>query len=119
MSEPRRDRHYLSDILEAMQRIIAYTENLSYEQFLNERLVQDGVLRNFQLVGEATKKLSSQTRNAYPDLPWHRMAGMRNRIVHEYFSIDEQVVWDVAVRDLPRLVPQLEAMIQQLVAEAD
>jgi uncharacterized protein with HEPN domain len=119
MSKPRRDRHYLADILEAMQRIIAYTENLSYKQFLDDRLVQDAVLRNFQVIGEATKKVSTATRSTYPELPWREMAGMRNRIVHEYFGINQRVVWDVAVRDLPRLVPRVEEIIQQLAAEAD
>ena len=88
MSEQRRDKNYLADIQEAIQRILAYTEGLSYEPFLEDRKTQDGVIRNLQVIGEAVKKLSPSLRNAHPQLPWREMAGMRDKIVHDYFGIN-------------------------------
>ena len=86
MSKQRRDRLFLGDIAEAIGRIIAYTGKLSYEQFLGDTMVQDAVLRNLQVIGEATKRLSPSLRDALPALPWREMAGMRDKIVHEYFA---------------------------------
>lgn len=114
MSKPRRDELYLGDIAEAMQRIIAYTVGPSYEQLLDNAMVQDAVLRNLQVIGEATKKLSPAVRHAHSNLPGHEMAGMRDKIVHEYFGINLQIVWQVAQQDLPRLLPGIEAALAQL-----
>lgn len=76
MSKQRRDRDYLSDIREAMQRIIAYIADLSYEQFMDDIKTQDAVVRNLEVIGEATKNLSSRLRKAYPQIPWKDMAWM-------------------------------------------
>lgn len=74
MSKPRRDKHYLADITEAIGRIISYTKDLTYEQFVNRTMVQDAVLRNLQVIGEATKKVSPSLCNANSDIPWREMA---------------------------------------------
>ncbi len=110
----RRDKDYLSDIQDAIQRILAYTEGLSYEQFLADRKTQDAVIRNLQVIGEAVKKLSASIRKAHARVPWKTMAGMRDRIVHEYFGINCDVVWTVARQELPRLVPEIESLSGQL-----
>jgi len=115
MSKPRRDKHYLADITEAIGRIISYTKDLTYEEFLNHTMVQDAVLRNLQVIGEATKKVSPSLCNANSDIPWREMAGMRDKIVHEYFGINYRIVWEVAHQDLPQVLPQLELILQQLV----
>jgi len=114
MSKPQRDKHYLADITEAIGRIISYTKDLTYEQFVNRTMVQDAVLRNLQVIGEATKKVSPSLCNANSDIPWREMAGTRDKIVHEYFGINYRIVWEVAHRDLPQILPQLEVILQQL-----
>jgi len=119
MSKPRRDKLYLGDIAEALQRVIVYTTGLSYEQFLGNAMVQDAVLHNLQVIGEATKKLSPAMRRAHSGLPWRRMAGMRDKIVHEYFGVNLQIVWDVAQQDLPRLLPGIETALAQLTDEGE
>jgi len=78
-------------------------------------MVQDAVLRNLQVIGEATKKISPSLCNANSDIPWREMAGMRDKIVHEYFGINYRIVWEVAHQDLPQVLPQLELILQQLV----
>lgn len=113
MSTQRRDSDYLADIREAMRRIIAYTEALSYEQFLDDSKTQDAVTYNLQVIGEAVKKLSGPLRKAYPNIPWKEMAGMRDKIVHEYFGIKLDIVWTVAQQELPALLSQIEAILAQ------
>jgi len=113
MSSKRRDKDYLADIQEAIQRIIAYTEGLSYEQFLEDYKTQDAVIRNLQVIGEAVKKLSRPVRDTHRYIPWREMAGMRDKIVHEYFGIKYDIVWAVVREDLPALLPQIEALLEQ------
>jgi len=114
MSKPPRDKHYLADITEAIGRITSYTKDLTFEEFVTRTMVQDAVLRNLQVIGEATKKVSPSLCSANSDIPWHEMAGTRDKIVHEYFGINYRIVWEVAQRDLPQILPQLEVILQQL-----
>jgi len=112
MSKQRRDSDYLGDIREAMERIIAYTTDLSYEQFLNDSKTQDAVIRNLQVIGEAAKKLSIPVRRANPYIPWREMAGMRDKIVHDYFGVNYEIVWTVARDQLPTLLLQITSLLE-------
>lgn len=109
--QKRRDREYLGDIREAMQRITAYTAGLSYEQFMNDSKTQDAVVRNLEVIGEATKNLSSHLRKAHPNIPWKGMAGMRDKVIHHYFGINYDIVWTVAKQEVPGLLPQIEDIL--------
>jgi uncharacterized protein with HEPN domain len=110
MSKKRRDKEYLADVVEAMQRIVAYTGELTYEEFLTDRKTQDAVLRNLQVMGEAVKKLSALTKQAHPHLPWKQIAGMRDKVVHDYFGINYDIVWALGKEELPALLPSLIAI---------
>jgi uncharacterized protein with HEPN domain len=110
MSTPRRDSHYLEDILEAGERIAAYITGHTLESFMESKMVQDAVMRNLQIIGEATKRLSPQLRSDYPDLPWREMSGLRDRIVHDYFGLNHQTIWAVVTQELPQLLPQIEVL---------
>jgi len=110
MSDSRRDREYLADITSAIGRILTYTSEISYEEFLLDTKTQDAVIRNLQVIGEATKKLSKSQKQSYPSLPWREMAGLRDRLVHEYFGINSEIVWTVAENDLPPILPQIDAL---------
>jgi uncharacterized protein with HEPN domain len=114
MSNPRRDELYLGDIVEAIERIVTYVAGFSYEQFLESTQVQDAVLRNLQIVGDASKKVSLTVRRAHPELPWRQMSGMRDKVVHEYFGLDYGIVWQVATLDLPRLLPIIRGIVEQM-----
>jgi uncharacterized protein with HEPN domain len=113
MSAHRRDQDYLSDIFEAMDRILSYTSDLDYDRFMEDKKTQDAVLRNLQVMGEATKKLSQRLREVYPGTPWRQIAGMRDKVVHEYFGINYDIVWAVVSRDIPDVFPQIEAILTQ------
>lgn len=107
MSSRRRDSQ------EAIQRVLSYTTGLSQDDFMHNEMVQDAVLRNLQIIGEATKLLSSGLRTRHPDVPWRDLAGLRDRIVHRYFGVDYGVVWAVIREDLAVLLPLIEAILEQ------
>lgn len=119
MSKPRRDLHYLIDILEAGEHIAAYISDLYYEDFLESLMVQDAVLRNLQIIGEAVKRLSPELKAEHPDLPWREMAGLRDRIVHDYFGINHEIVWSVIAEEMPLLIPRIDTIAHSKAQEAD
>lgn len=88
------DRLYLEHILEAVKRIRSYAAGGKAE-LLADVKTQDAVIRNLQVLGEAAKRVSPSTASAHPDVPWRQMAGMRDRVVHDYFGVSLEIVWDV------------------------
>jgi uncharacterized protein with HEPN domain len=110
MSRKRRDKEYLADLVEAVHRIIDYSKDLTYVEFLADKKTQDAVLRNLQVIGEAVKKLSPRVKQAHPRLPWKQMAGMRDKVVHDYFGINYDIVWTLAIEELPALLPSLTSI---------
>lgn len=107
------DRLYLRHILQAIDRIEAYTA-AGPDAFRNDLKTQDAVIWNLQIVGEASKKIAAETRSGSPEVPWQDIAGMRDRIVHHYFGISLEIVWDVVANHLP----VLRASVQRLLGEA-
>ncbi|MGQ0556170.1 MAG: HepT-like ribonuclease domain-containing protein [Nitrospiraceae bacterium] len=96
------DRIYLLHIRDAIQHILTYTTS-GKDSFFADRKTQDAVIRNLEIIGEATKRLSASLKNANPDIAWKPIAGMRDKLVHDYFGVNLQLVWDVIERDLPGL----------------
>ncbi|HYN03599.1 MAG TPA: DUF86 domain-containing protein [Vicinamibacteria bacterium] len=94
------DRLYLGHILEAVDRLLTYGQE-GEDVFRREMKTQDAVIRNLQVMGEAVKKVSPQTRDAHPEIPWRDIAGMRDRVVHDYFGISLDIVWDVIQNHVP------------------
>ncbi len=107
MSE-RTDRNLLSDIREAIHRISAYIVEASYETFMADIKTQDAVIRNLEIIGEASKNLSEQVRAEYSDIPWRNMAGVRDRLIHHYFGVNLDIVWQIATIELPQVLSALE-----------
>ena len=101
------DRLYLDHILEAADRIVTYSE-CGEEAFRRDLMVQDAIVRNRQVMGEAVKKVSPQTRAAHPEVPWKDVAGMRDRVVHGYFGVSLEIVWDVVQNHVPPLRDMLK-----------
>lgn len=108
MSE-RTDAEYVNDILEAIRRIAQYIDTISYEAFLGDLKTQDAVIRNLEIIGEATKNLSTPFRAHAPEIPWKNMAGLRDRLIHGYFGVNLDIVWQVAIIELPKVGMLLEA----------
>jgi len=97
-----------------MQRIIDYTGKLSYEQFMEDRRTQDAVVRNLEVIGEAVKRLSAPIKKQHPAIPWKDMAGMRDKVIHQYFGINYDIVWTVASEEIPKLRPSLASVLDTL-----
>lgn len=96
-------RQYLQDIIESSSKIKEYMKDLSEEDFYNNTLVQDAVLRRIENIGEAVKHIPKHLRDKYPDIPWKRIAGMRDILSHEYFGIILENVWNVATKETLKL----------------
>ena len=92
---------YLSDIILSMERVKEYTAGLDFQHFKWDYKTVDAVIRNFEIIGEATKNLPNDLKDKYPSIPWEEMYRLRNRISHEYFGVDYEIIWDIATRHLP------------------
>lgn len=107
----QRDRAYLLDILEAARLAVSYVSGKSKEEFLRDTQCQDAVIRRFEIIGAASRRISDETQSEFPDLPWGEMIGMRNIMIHEYDDVDLDVTWKTVASDLPGLVGSLEAIL--------
>jgi uncharacterized protein with HEPN domain len=103
----RNDAVYLARILDAINQLESYIADLSYSQFLENRLVQDGVIRQLEVIGEASRNLSEEFRAQHPDLPWPQIIGLRNRLIHAYFDVNLGIVWDIIQNDIPSLKDEI------------
>ncbi|MCP5099288.1 MAG: DUF86 domain-containing protein [Chloroflexi bacterium] len=109
-----RDYHFfLQDILTSCEKVMVYTDNLSREQFFENDLVYDATLRNIEIIGEASKQIPTQVRNNYPQVEWRKISGMRDIVVHVYFGIDHNIVWDVISNKIPELLPQIKQILHE------
>ena len=104
----REDSAILQDIKEAIKRIISYTSKIDYEEFLQDFKTQDAVIRNIEILGEATKLLSNETKSKYPDIPWKEIAGTRDRLIHDYFGVNIDIIWDIAKNEIQSLSLKLK-----------
>lgn len=104
------DRVYLAHVRDAIERILAYT-GAGRTAFLADGKTQDAVVRNIEVIGEATKNLSPEIRDANPDIPWKRIAGMRDRVIHAYFGVDLDLVWEVVEDHLPALLARVVQLL--------
>lgn len=105
---------YLEHILDSINAIQSYTTGKTKEFFLKSLMEQDAVIRRFEIIGEATKNTPESFKNTHKDIPWSEMAGMRNVLIHEYFIIDINAVWDTTQNDLPKLKKQIEEVVKEL-----
>ena len=106
------DEVYLRHIRDAIGCVTDYTKG-GREEFLRSRQVQDAVIRNLEIIGEAVKRLSTEMRAQHPDIPWKQIAGMRDEMIHKYFGVDVAIVWKVVERHLPTLRQTIESLLRQ------
>jgi uncharacterized protein with HEPN domain len=106
------DTVYLHHILDAIELIEEYTEGLSENEFLSNSMVHDAVIRQIEIIGEAARNISDEFRNLHPKMPWGKMVGIRNKIIHEYFNVDYSIVWDTVQDDLPALKISIKSILK-------
>ena len=104
---------YLNDILSSINKIEKAIKNVKSFQELDE-IVIDGILRNLEIVGEAAKNLPEEFKNLHKDVPWKEIVALRNILVHEYFGIDYEIIWNILIKDLPNIKPKIERLIKKL-----
>ncbi len=105
------DRTYLLHIRDAIERIRAYTDG-GKPEFLAKPIIQDAVIRNLEVIGEAAKQVSDDLRSEYPDVPWSKMTGLRDVLIHGYMTVDLEIVWDVVSNRLPKVAKSVSAVLQ-------
>lgn len=102
---------YLSHIIDESNYLKTHTEGLTRDKFINDETLQRAFVRSIEIIGEATKKLPDELKQNYPNIEWKAIAGMRDKLIHDYFGIDYDIVWDVVINK----IPQLHKVIQQII----
>jgi len=102
---------YLEDMQLAMSRIAEYVQGYDFKRFKKDFKTVDAVIRNFEIIGEASRNLDDIIKNKYPEVPWKEMYYLRNRVSHEYFGVDYEIIWDVAVNALPANKLQIDTIL--------
>lgn len=106
-----RDDTYLVDILESAKIALDYVFGKSWDDFHEDMQMQDAVVRRFEIIGEAARRVSQKTRDKYPQIPWREMTSMRNLVIHEYDVVDFSQVWDTVQNRLPPLIEELSKIV--------
>ena len=117
---PRRDlRLFLTDILEAIDKVERYTASLSFEAFEGNDMAVDAVVRNLEIIGEAARQISPNVRERYAGIDWVAVVGFRNIVIHEYFDVDVDIVWTIATQRLAQLQGVVQQILEDMTEEAE
>ena len=111
MSKGRELADYLADILNAIIEVDEFINGMTFDTFVEDRKTINAVIRSLEVLGEATKHIPSQFRNKHPEIPWSKMAGMRDVLIHDYMGVDLMTVWKVAKERLPEIRPMAEKLV--------
>ena len=104
---------FLMDILERIDRVKSYVAGFTYEEFLQDSKTQDAVVRNLEVIGEAARLIPEDIRQRHSEIPWPQMIALRNRLIHGYFVVDYEIVWDIVTNELPPLRKHLEEILEE------
>jgi len=110
----RKDIDLIRDINESLERIISYTHKITYDNFFQDYKTQDAVIRNIEIMGEDVKYLSDKTRRDYPDIPWKIIAGTRDKLIHDYFGVNIDIVWNIAREDVHNLLLKIKSVLKNM-----
>jgi len=114
MNADREQGDYLGDILDAIYKVDVFIKDMNYDQFKSDDKTIFAVIRALEIIGEATKRITENIRTSYPKIPWREMAGIRDKLIHDYFGVNIEVVWKTATGDLPSLKPGIKKILDQI-----
>lgn len=103
---------YLADIQESCEKVLRFTKGMTRKDFVHDDLHFDAVLRNLEIIGEAVKNISEETRQKYPNVKWRKIAGFRDIVAHEYFGVNDETVWDIVQHEVPALLAIVKTMLK-------
>ena len=109
----RDPKSYLNDILNSIVHIEEYVSNLDYSDFSNDQKTVDAVIRNLEIIGEATKNIPEEIRHQYPNLPWREMSRMRDKLIHGYFDVIYSIIWETIQNDLPLIKSEIMKILDK------
>lgn len=105
---------FIKDIISAMKSIEEFVKGLSLDEVREDDKTSSAVIRKFEIIGEATRHVPDNLKERYPNIPWKRMAGMRDRLIHAYFGVDYRLVWEAIKIDIPEIKPRLQEILVEL-----
>ncbi len=103
-----RDSSYISDLIESAELIMEYISNISYENYYSNSILQDAIIRRLTIIGEVVNRLSDELKDNNPNIPWAKIKGFRNILVHEYNTFDYDLVWNTVNKDIPELITKIK-----------
>lgn len=114
MKSKRDVRVYIDDILEAIKKTENYSKKISFEEFSRNEQLVDAIIRNCEIIGEAVKNISQEIKEKHADIPWRKMTGMRDKLIHQYFGVNKKIIWKTIKEDLPKVKPEIKKILNKL-----